>query len=420
MKKVFTLVILISVFFAAHASSSDFGEVDIHGFISQGYLKTDHINFLAETKDGTFQFNEFAINFTTILSPGLRAGMQLFGYDLGERGNDEINLEWCYADYQYRKWLGLRVGSLKINNGLYNEIRDLDFLRTSIFLPHSIYSEMMRDELQSLKGVGLYGNVNMGDLGNLFYIANIGQMAFCKNKGFAEGAEMLYEREFSKYNVIIDADVEDIGAGYVSNGVLRWYTFLDGLVLGITGFNVNNLDLTVVGALRDLPVTLKFYTQSTKFWGTTGTVQYSFDNFVITWEYSRSDSVNFSIDDPGNAIKIYGVSGATTKDCILDWYINFTYRVSEFFEFGYTYSEHFPDKNDRTGSKYKNSGIAGNMDYLAWAKSSVFSLRFDMNSNWITKFEYTYTDGQALFNNEINEEFHRYWGMYAFKLTYQF
>ena len=38
-------------------------EMNINGFISQGYLKTDANNFLAETKRGTWEYAEVGIQF---------------------------------------------------------------------------------------------------------------------------------------------------------------------------------------------------------------------------------------------------------------------------------------------------------------------------------------------------------------------
>ena len=66
-------------------------EVDIHGFISQGYLKSTGNNFLAETKRGTWEFTEVGINFGTYVTDELRLGMQLFARDLGEMGNLPCN-----------------------------------------------------------------------------------------------------------------------------------------------------------------------------------------------------------------------------------------------------------------------------------------------------------------------------------------
>ncbi len=80
MKKAILLILILILFFTHPAfASDDYGEVDIHGFISQGYMKSSDYNFyLAETEDGTFQFNEMGINFSTELTDSLRLGMQFF------------------------------------------------------------------------------------------------------------------------------------------------------------------------------------------------------------------------------------------------------------------------------------------------------------------------------------------------------
>ena len=135
----FSMLFLGLPFGTAYDSNQE--QVDIHGFISQGYLKTDKNNFLAETEDGTFEFNEMGINFSTNMMEKLRLGLQFFARDLGEEGNDDINIDWVFADYRYMDWFGFRVGIIKINMLFYNRSRDIDMLRTPIFLPHAIYHE---------------------------------------------------------------------------------------------------------------------------------------------------------------------------------------------------------------------------------------------------------------------------------------
>ena len=57
--------------------------VQVHGFISQGFLKTTKSNFLAPTtKEGTFEFAEVGLNFGINLSEELRVVIQLFTRDL--------------------------------------------------------------------------------------------------------------------------------------------------------------------------------------------------------------------------------------------------------------------------------------------------------------------------------------------------
>src|SRR3569623_3061653 len=103
----------------AHAADTD---VEIHGFVSQGYIKTTEENEypVGNSGQGSFNFNDFGINFTKRLAPDLRVGLQLFAQDRGNFGNDTITLDWAYGDYRYQDWLGVRVGKVKIPLGLYN------------------------------------------------------------------------------------------------------------------------------------------------------------------------------------------------------------------------------------------------------------------------------------------------------------
>jgi len=59
-------------------------KIDIHGYISQGFMYSNHNNYLADTEKGTFQFNELGINFSDDLTDRLRIGIQLAARDLGE------------------------------------------------------------------------------------------------------------------------------------------------------------------------------------------------------------------------------------------------------------------------------------------------------------------------------------------------
>ncbi|MFH2000258.1 MAG: hypothetical protein ABIK28_11295, partial [Planctomycetota bacterium] len=83
-------------------------KINIHGFISQGFMRSNHNNYLTSTKDGSYQFNEVGLNFSTELTENLHAGLQFISRDLGRFGNNEIKLDWAFFDYRWRDWLGVR------------------------------------------------------------------------------------------------------------------------------------------------------------------------------------------------------------------------------------------------------------------------------------------------------------------------
>ena len=78
-------------------------DIDIHGFVSQGYIKSTGNNYLSiKCKEGSFEFNEAGCSFSIQLTDELRGGIQLLSRDIGDQGNNEFLLDWAYADYHYK------------------------------------------------------------------------------------------------------------------------------------------------------------------------------------------------------------------------------------------------------------------------------------------------------------------------------
>src|SRR5690554_1155458 len=68
--------------------------VDVHGIVSQGFLKTTRNNYLALTEQGSFEFTEAVLNITRPLDDTLNVGFQLFARDLGPIGNYDARFDW--------------------------------------------------------------------------------------------------------------------------------------------------------------------------------------------------------------------------------------------------------------------------------------------------------------------------------------
>src|SRR3569623_2709201 len=155
--------------------AADDGEID--GFASQGYIKSSNGNQypVSDSADGSFNFNDFGINFAKKLSPDLRGGLHLFAQNRGNLGKDVVTVDWAYGDYRYQDWLGMRVGKVNIPLGLYNTSRDNDALRNPILLPQGIYSDYYRDLTNALLGAGVYGTKQLGGAGKLSYEFNVGE-----------------------------------------------------------------------------------------------------------------------------------------------------------------------------------------------------------------------------------------------------
>ncbi len=246
MKKNSVIIITIILFSAVHVKnicSAELDKIGIHGFISQGYLKSDKNNFMAETEDGTFQFNEAGINFSADLSEKLHLGIQFFAHDIGDMGNDDITIDWAFADYRWHDWLGLRAGKIKNPVGFYNETRDIDMLRTSILMPQSIYSDRHRDNIIALQGAGIYGNIPLDFMGTLSYQLQYGTMDIDAESGSSKDAEATGPFDVTGF---------DVDYAYIVS--LKWDTFIKGLrVEGSLSKAKLDIGLKTINPLIPLP-----------------------------------------------------------------------------------------------------------------------------------------------------------------------
>ncbi|NDY73735.1 hypothetical protein DO021_18555 [Desulfobacter hydrogenophilus] len=181
----------------------ELGGVDIHGFISQGFIISDEYNYLAHNStDGSFEYNEVGINFSKELTEQLRLGIQLFSRDIGDAGNNKVTIDWAYGDYRFKDWLGFRAGRIKLPLGLYNETRDIDMLRTNIVIPQSIYPDLLRDTVIAANGVSLYGTIDLSSVGSLEYQAIAGQVNIDNDSGF----EKYFEHRTDDFGTVVTGD----------------------------------------------------------------------------------------------------------------------------------------------------------------------------------------------------------------------
>src|SRR5262245_12170929 len=132
--------LLVGASAALPASAEDFANLTLHGFASQGYLRSSDNNYASlNTEEGTFAITEGALNVTAQPLPGLRVGAQFFARDFGPQGNHRVVLDWALGDYRVADWFGVRAGKVKQPLGLYNTLVDADMARAEILQPAGAY-----------------------------------------------------------------------------------------------------------------------------------------------------------------------------------------------------------------------------------------------------------------------------------------
>lgn len=367
--------------------------ISMHGFISQGFLLSDTNDVYADTRNGSFQFNEFGFTVMAQLSDRLHAGIQVLSRDLGDYGNNDVNLDWAFADYRWKDSLGFRGGVLKIPWGVYNETRDIDMLRTSIFLPSSLYPEELRDVYDTLEGIALYGSFGLWKLGTLNYQLQYGDKSlpieYISVSG--EPGELMTVQAF---------DVQDI---YMAT--LEWETPLEGLRLrettGEYGWHVRG----------------------------TGTLSSEFGERQRAWSITEKQvcaitSADYSTERVSLALEWQQVWNDEGEEIELEdnaeeggWYVGASYRFTDWLEIGSYYSVYYDDSDDKDGTQLRAEGLPA---YLAWQKDLALTTRFDFGEHWTVKFEGHLIDGAAQLIKIASELPERHTVLLAAKMTFNF
>ncbi len=396
------MLIIFYLFMFTENIQAETADVNIHGFISQGFLKTSHNNYLCNSEDGSFQFNEMGINFNTQLSDKLRMGCQFFARDLGEVGNDEIKLDWASADYRLHNLIGFRIGKIKISHGLYNDVRDVDAVRTNILLPRGIYMERSRAILVAMKGFGIYGEIP----GNISYQAGYGTIEIPETSYAVTNLAQFYQEYilsgYSGYGNSADSEeitssVHSVDVNHFFNSAVQWDTPLNGLKLAASSVYLS-MDIFMDSNTMEL-IKLNFKEISISVFS----AEYSIGDTIMTVEYAapkvKGDVLTSSID-----INRVG------------YYASISHRFTDYFEISAYYAETFSIKTDKDGDRFVNMGLPR---HLAWEKDICLSVRFDIINNWIIKLESHLIDGTMLADttdSDLTQEFF----LFAAKLSYKF
>jgi hypothetical protein len=388
------LLTLSSAAGAQTLNEPDPRSLEIHGFVSQGFIKSTKNNYLAASKRGSLEFTEAGINFTKPLTDQFRVGLQLFAHDLGPLGNYNPQFDWFYLDYRFRDWFGVRAGRIKIPFGLYNDSSEIDAARAPILLPQSIYQVDHREYLLAQTGGEIYGRIPLGGAGALEYRGYGGTLSADLAGPSSPGVT-----------------VSKLEIPYVIGSRLMWQPPIEGLQLG-GSFQALRFDAnygfapelaTVLQAIGYLPadymgsLPVKF---RVRLW--VGSLEYVAGDLSLAAEYSRwvgeFESAAPLLLPPHTVNERYYAMGS--------------YHLAPWFTPGMYYSAYYPNIEQRAARE-------------SYQRDAAVFVRYDINSHWLLKVEGHYMSGTAALDRGLNDgkELHdleKTWGVFLLKTTAYF
>jgi hypothetical protein len=346
-------------------------DVQVHGFASQAFVKTDVNNWLTmDTSDGSCAFTDFGVNLSTHITDRMFVGAQGYDRNLGQLGQYHPSLDWAVVDYRFKNWLGVRGGKVKTVLGLYNATQDQDFLRPFALLPQSVYPTDLRDATIAHLGGDVYGNISLKrNLGGLGYTVYAGYRGDSIYSGYPYLLSQFGTR-FSSFG----------GLQYGAD--LRWSAPFKGLLLGASRLDQDTSDKgTSVSPLNPTGGAIPFSEWSKADWTNQFYGEYSQNKLRIDAEYRRywRDESIFS-----------GTS--ENADDVRGWYVSGAYRLSKRLELGSYYSRYsitsvnggalagFPDQTD--------TSLPANHVY-----DKAITARIDLNNFWNVKVEGHFMNG---------------------------
>ncbi|MBK1880272.1 hypothetical protein [Pelagicoccus mobilis] len=381
------------------------GDISFNGFLSHGYLKSTHYNYLADTEEGDLDFVEAGVKATW--SPMDRTSItgQLFTFEIGPYGNYDLQVDYLFADYNFNQAFGLRAGRVKKPNGLFNDIQDIDIARTSVLLPVGIYDPRYRDFSASLDGVNVYGSVNSLDY-SLYY----GKPGLSEDGGLGGFISTILSRRFD--NISID----NTEADNVRGGQIWWNTPVSGLRTGVAYSYFSNIDLdysanfpAYIPVVGGAPLTVESDVEN-QAW--TVSAEYFVGDWTFIAEYLNTNNTTATTQQAGNAPATFSQSSGNSDA----WYIGGARRFLDKWEAGLMWVSFHSDSKDRDGSSRP-------IPHTGYHKDLQFSLRYDVKSWWTLKAEAHLMEGTARLFNQFGQNpvlDNKNWNLFALKSTYTF
>ncbi len=363
----------------------------IHGFLAQGYLRSEHNSFYGpDTLDGSWRLREAGLNASWRPVPKVMFSAQGMIRQAGERDIPAATLDYAFLTLNLASSLDRRddllLGRIKLPLGFYNETRDVPVTRPSILLPQSIYFDRTRDLALSADGLMWVGWRQRG--GNT-WTGKIGMMTPRVRTPDVEDA--LFQTDLT---------------GELEPGqLLVWQFRCEGLPHGF------NMGVSGLYAWTDYPGTSDMPTGRVRFLPVILSVAMDRERWSLTAEYALRTIAYQGF--AGTPIEEEDMTGESFYGQGV-W--RFTPKLSALIRF----DRLLVDRDDPDGRRYADE--SGQPDHLRFARDWTLGVTWDASESWRLQVEHHWVDGTAWLTRIDRQRgsLRRRWSLWAAMLAYRF
>jgi len=387
------LLFLLTLYISHSHANSAFDSFQTHGFINQGYFISSSNNLYGQSSTGNGSLGLTEIGLNASIRPFNQLSFAIQGiYRKAGALNNNARLDFALLDWTIYNTgdtqAGIRLGRVKNPIGFFNETRDMPFTRPSIFLPHGIYYERLRNLYLSSDGAQFYFNQST-DIGEFDIKVSIGQPL-----------DDIKELEVAFFSFDAPGSLEPEDA-YLAK--LEYENRSGSTRLAISYVDI---DLSYDPATHDLfddgDITIKMLILS---------AQHRIDDFTLTGAYLRQKS----------SISNFGLFFPNSAPISESYYLQGQYQLTPTLQVGLRYDVSYINKDDKDGAFY--SALTGKPRHSAFTKDSMLSLNWAPNKQWMLRTEYHRVNGTSLLSHADNPSPKtptKNWDLFALQLSYRF
>ncbi len=379
--------------------------IQVHGFLSQAFTKTDHNNFYGNSESGSYSPLEVGLNAYWQATDSLSFATQAVYNRITNKENPNITIDYAFGRYLFYPTEGVQfeisLGRVKNRFALYNDVRDIPFIRHGVALPSSVYPSAARDLTLATDGIEISttfdtGIVNwsinyfMGEvlgrtpfLGEYFFKKNLGGDF---NKYDKKGGSVFAEIDL-EYPIVVGVSYSDIA------------TELEAETSEL------NLDLEIlIFSLKSLLGDFTFVAEHE-------TVSFDLKNLYIPVFNP------YLIGITGSHVSLEDLS----KD-IKSFYLQGDYSLSSNFSIFLRHESHVVTDDDTFIHEYINLGYISDesqLSTLAWFTG----FNWFISDDFLLNIEVGIMEGSSFLNdidNPDSSKIKKHWNVFAASVAYQF